>query len=95
MGFQKISKSNWFQPVVDGDVSLKVELSMTELDNGKSCWGERLYFVHTWNTLSQNGSYQIQDFHRSGCGQVYVRQNGVLGAAVFRRILSSLLEHTS
>lgn len=75
-------QSSQKSPVVDGDVSLEVELLVTELDHRKSSSAERLNFVNTWNALPQNNSDQLQNFSRRGSGQVNVRQNGVFRTAI-------------
>lgn len=90
--FHKVEKNSCFQPVVDGDVTVEVELSMTELDHRKSGSAEGLDFMHSWNTLPQNDCNQLQDFSRSGSGQVNVGQNGVFRTAILRLILSCLLK---
>lgn len=90
--FNKLAKNKCSQPVVDGDVSMEVELSMTELDHRKPSSAERLDFVHAWNALPQNGSNQLQNFSRSSSGQVNVRQNGVFRMAILRLIFSCLLK---
>lgn len=87
-----MAKNNGFQPIVDCDVSLEVELSMTELDHRKSGSAERLYFVYTRNALPQNGCNKLQNFNRSGSGQVNVRQNGVFRMAILGLIFSCLLK---
>lgn len=65
---------------------------MTELDHRKSGSAERLYFVHTWYALPQNGCNKLQNFSRSGSGQVNVGQNGVFRMAILRLIFSCLLK---
>ncbi len=56
---QSGKKNSCFQPVVDGDVTVEVELSMTELDHRKSGSAEGLDFMHSWNALPQNDCNQL------------------------------------
>ena len=53
-----------------------------ELDDGEASAADHLDFVHARHTASEDCCYEVQDLCRGGGGQVDVRQDGVLGAAV-------------
>lgn len=78
------------EPVVDGDVSLQVELPMAELDHREASAAHYLDLVYTRCALSQYGRHQLQQLRRGSRGQVDVGQDGVFRLAVFRLVLGRL-----
>lgn len=64
-------------PVVDGDVSLQIELPMDELDHREACAAHCLDLIHSRCALPQYGRHQFQQLRRRGRGQVDVGQDGV------------------
>lgn len=77
-------------PVVNGDVPLQVELVVMELDHGEASAADHGDFVRAGDTASKDRRHEVQDLGRGGGGQVDVRQDGVLGAAIVRRALPCL-----
>lgn len=65
------------QPVVNGDVPLKVEVAMAELDHGQSCGGERLHLVNSRDALPQHGRDKLQHLSGRCRAEVDVGQDGV------------------
>jgi len=53
-----------------------------ELDHGEAGTADHVDFVHTGNTALKDRGHKVQDLHRRGSGQVNIRQDGVLGAAI-------------
>lgn len=62
-------------PVVDGDVSLQVELPMAELDHWEACAAHCLDLMHSRCALPQYGRHQLQQLRRGSRGQVDVGQD--------------------
>lgn len=63
-----------------------------ELDHGEAGTADHVDFVHTGNTALKDRGHKVQDLHRRGSGQVNIRQDGVLGAAIVWRALPCLKE---
>ncbi|TNN74659.1 hypothetical protein EYF80_015206 [Liparis tanakae] len=59
-----------------------VKLAVMELDHGEAGTADHIDFVHTGNTTLKDRGHKVQDLHRRGSGQVNIRQDGVLGAAI-------------
>ena len=51
-------------PVVNGDVSLEVELTVMELDNREAGAADHVDLVHTRDTLNQDPCHKVQHISR-------------------------------
>lgn len=79
-------------PVVNRDVALQVKLAVMELDHGEASAADDVDFVHAGDAALQDCRHQFQDLCWRGCGQVDIRQDGVLRASIVRRALPCLKE---
>lgn len=61
-----------------------------ELDHGEASTADHVDFVHIGDTAFEDCRHEVQDLGRRGSGQVDIRQDGVLGAAIVRRALPCL-----
>lgn len=72
----------FFQPVVDCDVPVQVEVTMAELDDGQSCSGQRLHLVNARDALPQDSRDQLQHLSGRRRGEIDVGQDGVFRTSI-------------
>lgn len=77
-------------PVVDSDVSLQVQLTMMELNHRETSAADHVDFVHTGNAAFEDRCHKFQDLCWRRGGEVDIREDGVLRAAVVWHPLTCL-----